>query len=194
MAKTKANVATVVPTHRHRSKSAPAQRGRSPDPRSLKKAAKEAKQKSKEFCTPPPKLKAASPGASDASSTKRKFNFGPDKVTPIQAENPAPKDMGIDEANRIVAALKDPHDSNMFYRYMLFFRCSVYIIPIHFQHFISNTSRTKRSRMTRTRNVLVSLAHRIRTSNRRCKGGKNGGPSLQYQGNLKKQTVYQEML
>lgn len=74
------------PTRRHRSKSAP--RGKSPDPKILKKAAKESKATG--LVTPPPKAKADASSSSSRKSTKRVL-FGATTVTPIMAEN-APGD------------------------------------------------------------------------------------------------------
>lgn len=107
-----------APTHRLRSKSAP--RGRSPDPRSLKRAAEKSKAKSKEatgstgFVTPPPKVKGGSPASSSTSRVSapkqiaRKISFGGNVEYPIRAENDAPKSMEIAQADAILNAIKDP--------------------------------------------------------------------------------------
>ena len=100
------------PTHRRRSKSAP--RGRSPDPKALRKAAKHAKKdkgktKDEAFVTPPPKGRTSSPAGSSSSKTdvKRKISFGPTSVHKIRAENPPQKDMDVSEADAILAAMQD---------------------------------------------------------------------------------------
>ena len=104
------------PTHRVRSKSAP--RGRSPDPKALKKAAAKHRSNQKKvapdaaFVTPPPKPRVGSPGASDSSRSKgpvpqRKISFGENSVHSIEAENPPPKDMAVKDADKIFEALKD---------------------------------------------------------------------------------------
>jgi len=99
-------------THRVRSKSAP--RGRSPDPRALKKAAARAKSaKSGEadtaaFVTPPPRrTKRESPSSSKPKEVRR-ISFGNNSEHQIKAENDPPKDMKLDEANAILKAIKDP--------------------------------------------------------------------------------------
>ena len=80
-----------MPTHRHRSKSAP--RGRSPDGKLLKKVAKG-------LVTPPPKKKAEKSSTASGSGKKpkskeghkdakveRKLSFGPVTTTEIVAEH-----------------------------------------------------------------------------------------------------------
>ena len=100
-----------APTHRHRSKSAP--RGRSPDPKSLRKAAEKAKKtKGKDeasFTTPPPKSRTCSPAGSSTSKqdVKRRISFGPGSVHSIRAENQRKKDMDVNEADAILAAMQD---------------------------------------------------------------------------------------
>ena len=108
---------STVPTHRVRGKSAP--RGRSPDPKSLKKAAKAAKERERRskkehvgLVTPPPKTKTT-PSSSQSSAPKescrKRISFGPDTVHEIDPENKTNKDMKIEEADQILASLKkDP--------------------------------------------------------------------------------------
>ena len=104
------------PTHRVRSKSAP--RGRSPDPKSVKKAAAKNRSAHKKVAdaalvTPPPKPRVGSPGArsSDSSRSKgpcpKRISFGANSVHDIDAENPPPKDMAVKEADKIFASMKD---------------------------------------------------------------------------------------
>ena len=100
------------PTHRVRSKSAP--RGRSPDPKALKKAAARAKTAKKggakedpNFVTPPPKARNHSPGeASGSKAPRRRISFGENSVHPIAAENPPPaKEMEVKEADKIIGKI-----------------------------------------------------------------------------------------
>lgn len=80
----------AAPTHRHRSKSAP--RGRSPNPKSLKKARKaSAEARTSGYVTPPPRRKPeASPVDSSQSkdSLRKSISFGKNTTFHIQAENP----------------------------------------------------------------------------------------------------------
>ena len=102
----------VAPTHRHRSKSAP--RGKSPDPKALKKAAKEAK-KGKEnkdqapgsLVTPPPKVRNSSPerSAPQKEPAQRRLTWGTNSVHDIVAEGG--KGMDEREANEILKNMKD---------------------------------------------------------------------------------------
>ena len=108
----------VAPTHRHRSKSAP--RGRSPDPKALKKAAKEAKkEKTKEkspapgsLVTPPPKVKVCSPPtAPKKDPTQRKLSWGKNTVHDVDTEHKKP--MNAKEADAILADMKEPPSRGM---------------------------------------------------------------------------------
>lgn len=102
-----------MPNYRIRSKSAP--RGRSPDPRSLKKAAARAKSAKSAgeagtaaFVTPPPRrTKRESPSSSKPKEVRR-ISFGNNSEHQIKAENDLPKDMKLEEANAILKAIKDP--------------------------------------------------------------------------------------
>lgn len=72
-----------APAHRVRGKSAP--RGRSPNPKDLKRAEK--KVKGTGLITPPPKLRAPTP-SSTTPTTTRKLSFSDEtKVHEIEAEN-----------------------------------------------------------------------------------------------------------
>ena len=97
-----------APTHRHRSKSAP--RGRSPDPRALRKAAKSIKDKSSGYVTPPPNSSKddRSSGSKKSDPVRRKISFGENKVHHIEAENISPADMSSKRAAKIISSLKDP--------------------------------------------------------------------------------------
>ena len=99
------NMALEAPTRRHRGKSAP--RGKSPDGKALKKAAK--------MVTPPP-TKAA-PGSSsepkakkakmeEAGQKPRKLTFGATSTTDIIAENKSPKDEDPKKTDAIIQGLK----------------------------------------------------------------------------------------
>lgn len=123
-----------APTHRHRSKSAPrAVRGRSPNPKELKKAAKEAKAakaaktrsaeaEESSFVTPPPRSKVDR-STSSSKQVKKKLKFGGVTTTDIVAENKAGDSdyptknegkMDSGKANKIVAMLKkdqEPHET-----------------------------------------------------------------------------------
>ena len=114
-----------APTHRHRSKSAV--RGRSPDPKALKKANEKAKKQRKQdkkmkevadaFVTPPPKVRNQSPGAPSTTpktEVKRKISFAKENtVVPIEAENPAPsKEMGSQEADKILNDMKNTNNKD----------------------------------------------------------------------------------
>lgn len=83
MAKTKAkSILLAPPTHRHRGKSAP--RGKSPDPKGLRKAAAALE-------TPPPKTSKGSSGsgAKTKDPVKRRISFGEVTEHRIKAENGA---------------------------------------------------------------------------------------------------------
>ena len=98
---------SAAPTHRHRSKSAP--RGRSPNPKQLKKVAKG-------MVTPPPKPSKVDPSQSGSEKKpkekkiNRKLSFGPNSTTEIRAENPPGNSpyggMKLSKATEIVEALK----------------------------------------------------------------------------------------
>ena len=95
-------MAGLAPTHRHRSKSAP--RGRSPNPKQLKKVAKG-------LVTPPPKQsKADSSRSGSEKKPKRRLSFGPGSTTEIMAENPPGNspygEMKLSKATEILEALK----------------------------------------------------------------------------------------
>ena len=102
---------SAPPTHRHRSKSAP--RGRSPDPKALRRAAEKAKKtkgkKDEALVTPPPKTRNSSPTRSSSSSkeVRKKITFGPNSVHEIAAENKPQKEMDVSEADAILAAMQD---------------------------------------------------------------------------------------
>ena len=92
---------------RHRSKSAP--RGRSPDPKVLKKAAKATKES---LVTPPPRPKKEKTSSSEKVTpvTPRRISFGANTEHQIVAENPAPtgrREMNIERADEILKGLKD---------------------------------------------------------------------------------------
>ena len=111
MAKSKAPVAPVAPTHRIRSKSMPAPaRGRSPSAKSLKNAAKKLEASKDGFTTPPPK-RTGSPGVSSTSSSssvKRKVSFEPTaEVHVIPTKKEDEKDMKLKDAEKILKGLKD---------------------------------------------------------------------------------------
>lgn len=100
----------LPPTHRHRSKSAPRVRGKSPDAKGLKKAAAAAVK------TPSPKgSKDSSAGSSGvkAKGPKRKLSFGEAVTYDILAENPAGTnkpggdDMVKEKADQVWAAMKE---------------------------------------------------------------------------------------
>lgn len=112
-----------APTHRIRSKSAP--RGRSPDPRALKKAAARAKASSKaaakgdpSYVTPPPRNKKGSPASSSRGDKNkqlaRKISFGNNTEHKILAEHDPPKDMKLSEADEILKSIKDPREQKQF--------------------------------------------------------------------------------
>ena len=93
--------ASGAPTHRHRSKSAP--RGRSPDPKSLKKAATKAKQNDA-YTTPPPR-KTSKESSSSNLKVRRAITFkDEDRIHEIEAENKGP---GLKKADEILKQLKD---------------------------------------------------------------------------------------
>lgn len=94
------------PTHRVRGKSAP--RGRSPDPKALKKAAAAAA-KQDAFVTPPPKAskRDRSSSASKTDAVPRKLTFGKNQEFEILAENRAPtEEMKAKKADKIYETLK----------------------------------------------------------------------------------------
>ena len=122
--KTMAGAEEAPPARRIRGKSTV--RGRSPNPKSLKKAAKAAKAKENKgtskkvaevnpagFVTPPPKGRT-NPGDGSSSSAskevKRKIVFGENTTHPIEPENPGTnKDMKLKEAEEIWKSMtKDP--------------------------------------------------------------------------------------
>lgn len=99
-------MAGLAPTHRHRSKSAP--RGRSPNPKQLKKVAKG-------LVTPPPKQSKADSSRSGSekkpkAKLNRRLSFGPGSTTEIMAENPPGNSpyggMKLSKATEILEALK----------------------------------------------------------------------------------------
>ena len=93
--------ASGAPTHRHRSKSAP--RGRSPDPKSLKKAATKAKQNDA-YTTPPPR-KTSKESSSSNLKVRRAITFkDEERIHEIEAENKGP---GLKKADEILKQLKD---------------------------------------------------------------------------------------
>lgn len=128
-----------APTHRHRSKSAPrAVRGRSPNPKELKKAAKaakaakakptKAKADDSAFVTPPARSKVDR-SSSSSKQVKKKLKFGEVTTTDIVAENrPGDSDyptktMDSGKANKIVDKLKkdkEPLEPNRYIIYQRF--------------------------------------------------------------------------
>ena len=112
-------MASQAPRYRHRSKSAP--RGRSPDPKTLKKEVKSRKEKGKPatardpYVTPPTKRTSRSVESSAESKIKAfrptKLTFGRNSVHEIEAQHPRgkkPGEMALCEADDILNALKDP--------------------------------------------------------------------------------------
>ena len=89
---------------RHRGKSAP--RGRSPDPKALKKAAKEKNGKGDPFVTPPPRTAKSKDKQSSSDSTRRGLTFGKNTIFDIRAENKAPEP-NLRQADAILDGLKD---------------------------------------------------------------------------------------
>jgi len=78
----------------------------------LKKAAAKAKSKSAKtadpaFVTPPPRAKKSSPPNSVEGKVARQISFGRNTEHQIHAENDAPKDMKLAEADAILKAIKD---------------------------------------------------------------------------------------
>ena len=97
-------MAPTPPTHRHRSKSAPRARGKSPDPKALKLSAKSEAQQG--LVTPPPKRRSRSSSPKEVAA-KRAISFGENKVHAIQAENKGPSDMKKAKATAIVKNLRE---------------------------------------------------------------------------------------
>ena len=115
----------AAPTHRLRSKSRP--RGKSPDPKMLKKMHKKMKgggtttagdkrPSDGDYVTAPPKVKKPTPASGSKqsdnsdknSSLRRHISFGDVTETKIEAENAPGKSMDSKEADDILAAIKDP--------------------------------------------------------------------------------------
>lgn len=95
------SVTLEAPTRRIRSKSAP--RGRSPNPKMLKQAAK-ASASGGAYVTPPPKQAAVVSPTSGGEKVRRSITFGANSVHPIKAENQRP--MNLAEADKILGAMK----------------------------------------------------------------------------------------
>ncbi|CAK9088364.1 Midasin (Dynein-related AAA-ATPase MDN1) (MIDAS-containing protein) [Durusdinium trenchii] len=90
-----------VPPCRVRGKSAP--RGRSPNAKALKKAAKANRRDGSGYVTPPPRPKKRDT-SSDVDSCRQKISFGKNSVFNIEPENKAPD---LKEADAILNQLKD---------------------------------------------------------------------------------------
>ena len=104
-----------MPTHRLLRKSAP--RGKSPDPKALKKAS---------LVTPPPnasKVSSRSSSATKSDSCKKQLSFGDDSVHPIQAENPPGAKVKSTTTDEILSALKQEPMTNE--------RCQFYLPRFH---------------------------------------------------------------
>ena len=182
-----------APTHRHRSKSAV--RGRSPDPKAIKRAAKEAKKAaaakapSNPYETPPPKPRVQSPGTSGPKGVARKVSFtDKDSVHDIKAENEGPnKDMKLKDADKIFAAIKDPQ--NVWDERVYVCVCDCFGIINSRKHSLGFKKQSHRSHV-RTRkptaqSLLKKTAHQTVRRNR-WRPGNNGGPSIQYLANITK--------
>ena len=106
-------MAAAAPTHRVRGKSAP--RGRSPNPKELKKAAKG-------LTTPPPNTKKRQAESSGSSKgVARQLSFGKSSTVDIVAENPAgphkagDSSMNLAKADKIFDTIsKEPLGSKEF--------------------------------------------------------------------------------
>lgn len=157
---------------RHRSKSAP--RGRSPDPKSLKKAAKEARRAG--LVTPPPrpvKEKSSSDVKSRGRVTPHRISFGENTEHPIVAENrPPTKEMNIKQADAILQQLKDcPSNPINMYTWSLFL---YHLTPNCFL----SSSRTKERNNHRPNGSCTAYI----------------GNSLKYQASSRKLQAFQSML